>query len=209
MHASPLSSPGASAAPSVMTPAPAGGSPLASPPPPPPVAAAPSGAGTSADPAPQSSASSPSPVQPQGGRPGCPLCRPQGEDRLWQERRLRIIHVHDEAGQPAYFRVIWQAHVAEMTDLSDEDRQHLWTVLTLLESGVRRFLAPDKVNLASLGNQVPHLHWHISVAGPMIRSFRARSGRQCGGRRIQARNSRPRSAWWRRCRPCGPGWPIS
>ncbi|MDO5057965.1 MAG: HIT family protein [Lautropia sp.] len=94
-------------------------------------------------------------------QPGCPLCQPSAEDCLWQEPRLRIIHVHDEAGQPAYFRVIWQAHVSEMSDLSEDDRQHLWQVLTVVERGVRDFLAPVKVNLASLGNQVPHLHWHV------------------------------------------------
>lgn len=144
MHASPPSSPLASAAPSAIATAQAGASPSASRPP----------ASPGASPRTDGSAE-------EGGQPACPLCRPQREDRFWQEPRLRIIHVHDEAGQPAYFRVIWQAHVAEMTDLSDEDRQHLWTVLTLLESGVRRFLAPDKINLASLGNQVPHLHWHV------------------------------------------------
>jgi diadenosine tetraphosphate (Ap4A) HIT family hydrolase len=26
---------------------------------------------------------------------------------------------------------------------------------------LRRLLQPTKVNLASLGNQVPHLHWHV------------------------------------------------
>lgn len=29
------------------------------------------------------------------------------------------------------------------------------------ESTVRELYTPDKVNLASFGNQVPHLHWHV------------------------------------------------
>ena len=29
------------------------------------------------------------------------------------------------------------------------------------ESALRELLSPDKINLASLGNAVPHLHWHV------------------------------------------------
>jgi diadenosine tetraphosphate (Ap4A) HIT family hydrolase len=30
-----------------------------------------------------------------------------------------------------------------------------------VEAALRRSLAPDKVNVASLGNQIPHVHWHV------------------------------------------------
>lgn len=30
-----------------------------------------------------------------------------------------------------------------------------------VERAIRRILVPAKVNLASLGNQVPHVHWHV------------------------------------------------
>jgi diadenosine tetraphosphate (Ap4A) HIT family hydrolase len=29
------------------------------------------------------------------------------------------------------------------------------------ERALRKALQPDKINLASLGNLVPHLHWHV------------------------------------------------
>ena len=60
----------------------------------------------------------------------CPLCHPAGEDVLWQDERLRVIHVGTEAGQPAYFRVIWQQHLPEMTDLSDADRKMACAVIS-------------------------------------------------------------------------------
>lgn len=92
---------------------------------------------------------------------GCPLCQPASEIVLHADDRLRIIQVVGEPGLPAYFRVIWQAHRAEMSDLGDEDRRYLWEVLHLVETGMRRHFSPDKINLASFGNQVPHLHWHL------------------------------------------------
>lgn len=62
---------------------------------------------------------------------------------------------------PGFCRVIWQAHVREMSDLAAVDRAHLREVVDAVESVVRRAVNPDKINLASLGNVVPHLHWHV------------------------------------------------
>lgn len=48
-----------------------------------------------------------------------------------------------------------------MTALSAEDRAELLRVVLAVETVVLRELRPHKVNLASLGNVVPHLHWHV------------------------------------------------
>jgi diadenosine tetraphosphate (Ap4A) HIT family hydrolase len=71
-----------------------------------------------------------------------------------------VIRVLD-ADYPGFYRVIWNDHVAEFTDLPTADRVYLMEVLAKIESLVREHLHPHKVNLASLGNVVPHLHWHI------------------------------------------------
>jgi diadenosine tetraphosphate (Ap4A) HIT family hydrolase len=60
-----------------------------------------------------------------------------------------------------FCRVIWNTHVAEMTDLSDDDRRHFFAVVMATERALRDLLHPDKMNLASFGNVVPHLHWHV------------------------------------------------
>jgi diadenosine tetraphosphate (Ap4A) HIT family hydrolase len=51
--------------------------------------------------------------------------------------------------------------VAEMTDLPPSDRSHLMSIVLAVEAALRALLDPHKMNLASLGNQVPHLHWHV------------------------------------------------
>lgn len=90
----------------------------------------------------------------------CPLCRPKGETVLWQDARLRII-LASEPDYPAFCRVIWKTHVKEMTDLAEADSSHLLRAVLVVEQLLREMLRPDKINLASLGNQVPHLHWHV------------------------------------------------
>lgn len=91
----------------------------------------------------------------------CPICHAQNEEILLQTPNLRVIAVHDEAGSPAFCRVIWQAHVAEMTDLPQAQRAEIMDMVYRVEAAMRQVLKPAKINLASLGNVVPHLHWHV------------------------------------------------
>ena len=79
---------------------------------------------------------------------------------VWQGAHLRVIRA-DEAGFPAFYRVVWQGHVAEFSDLSPAERQHCMDAVVVVESALREFLQPTKINLAALGNVVPHLHWHV------------------------------------------------
>lgn len=88
----------------------------------------------------------------------CPLCR--GEDALWRNDALRVIDA-GLADHPGYTRVIWNAHVKEMTDLPANARDRLMRAVWTVEQVLRDTLSPDKINLAEFGNQVPHLHWHI------------------------------------------------
>jgi len=95
--------------------------------------------------------------------PDCPLCRRSEESILWQDPLCRIERAGGEerARFAGYCRVIWHGHVAEMTDLSASERRHLMQVVFAVEAALRALLRPDKINLASLGNQVPHMHWHV------------------------------------------------
>ena len=90
----------------------------------------------------------------------CPLCQEAGGDLLWHNDLLRVITVDDD-NHPGFTRVIWQAHIAEMTQLTMHARQTLMETVWLVEATQRQILQPDKINLAQFGNMVPHLHWHI------------------------------------------------
>ena len=90
----------------------------------------------------------------------CELCENAGGIPLWQDALCRVVLVEDR-DYPGFCRVIWTKHVKEMTDLSAEERRHLMGAVFAAESAVRLLLQPDKINLASLGNLVPHLHWHV------------------------------------------------
>ena len=90
----------------------------------------------------------------------CPLCQPRSEKVLWRDAIRRIVLV-DDPNYPGFCRVVWNAHVREMTDLAPDDRALLMSTVFTVEQVLRAQLRPDKINLASFGNQTPHLHWHV------------------------------------------------
>lgn len=94
----------------------------------------------------------------------CPLCVGDGGLVIARTPQFRVVRVVDgeEARRfPAFYRLIWNVHVAEFSDLADADRHACMDAVTVIERTLRSSLAPTKVNLATLGNVVPHLHWHV------------------------------------------------
>lgn len=90
----------------------------------------------------------------------CELCKSASEMPIWQDDFCRVVLV-DDPDYPGFCRVILQNHVKEMSDLPPAERSRLMDAVFATEAALRDLLAPDKINLASLGNAVPHLHWHV------------------------------------------------
>jgi diadenosine tetraphosphate (Ap4A) HIT family hydrolase len=91
---------------------------------------------------------------------GCELCEHDGGTVVGSDAWLRVVLV-DDANYPGFARVIWRDHVREMSELAASERQHLIDAAMAVELAQREVLAPLKINLASLGNMTPHLHWHV------------------------------------------------
>lgn len=90
----------------------------------------------------------------------CELCRVDGGLLVHRGSAWRVIRAADPAA-PATYRLIWNDHVGEWTDLSVPQRRQVMEAVETIETVLRRELQPTKINLASLGNAVPHLHWHV------------------------------------------------
>ena len=90
----------------------------------------------------------------------CELCDNPGSNILWQDDLCHVILVDDD-DYPGFCRVILNRHVKEMTDLPLQERHRVMEAVFATEEAVREVLQPGKINLASLGNMVPHVHWHV------------------------------------------------
>ena len=97
----------------------------------------------------------------------CPLCTDMGGELIAEYApHFRVIRASD-AQFPAFYRLIWQGHIAEFSDLSPAQRQLCMEAVAAIERVLRQHLQPTKINLASLGNVVPHrmgiLHNHHAL----------------------------------------------
>ena len=88
------------------------------------------------------------------------MCDGPGGELVWADALVRVVLV-DEPNWPGFTRVILQQHAAEMTDLPAPERDSVMQRVWQVESVQRALLGPDKINVASLGNMVPHVHWHV------------------------------------------------
>ena len=95
--------------------------------------------------------------------PDCELCAGPGGDLLWEDEFCRVVRVTGPEGNafPGYCRVVCHRHIAEMSALALRDARHVMDVVLATERALHHVVQPDKINLASLGNLVPHLHWHV------------------------------------------------
>jgi diadenosine tetraphosphate (Ap4A) HIT family hydrolase len=91
---------------------------------------------------------------------GCALCESGGGVVVFRNGKLRIIQA-EEAGFPGFYRVVWNQHVAEFSELAESDRATCMNAVVAVEQVLLEVLKPSKINLAALGNMVPHLHWHV------------------------------------------------
>ena len=90
----------------------------------------------------------------------CEFCRDTGGEVLWQDDFCRVVAAA-EPDYPGFVRVILQRHARELTDLAQDERSRLMAVVFAVEEAVRDAMGPEKMNVASLGNMTPHVHWHV------------------------------------------------
>jgi diadenosine tetraphosphate (Ap4A) HIT family hydrolase len=98
---------------------------------------------------------------------GCPMCAEERPDETPHGIRIFAGKVADaylqRAGvQRGYTIVIWRGrHVAEPTELTQDEAAAYWHELLEVGRALERHLAPVKLNYDLLGNTVPHLHTHV------------------------------------------------
>ena len=93
----------------------------------------------------------------------CAFCRDAGGDVLFNDAFCRVVLVGGDEGAafPGFCRVICNRHVREMSDLDISEQRQMFDIVMATERAVRSIQRPYKLNLASLGNVTPHVHWHV------------------------------------------------
>lgn len=90
----------------------------------------------------------------------CELCLTATLPILWQNNRFRVILVNNQNIR-GYLRLELIEHVKEIHHLTPAIQSEMYKIMNIIENIVTDVYSPDKINLASLGNKIPHIHWHI------------------------------------------------
>lgn len=97
----------------------------------------------------------------------CPLCRDvkaateANHDRIIAVNEHSILLVGDHQFFSGYSMLVARTHAREMHDLPQAVQQAIFSDLMRLGRAVSKGFSPLKINYASLGNVVEHLHWHV------------------------------------------------
>lgn len=99
--------------------------------------------------------------------PDCPFCRKLArlEELPPHEVVWRFPHSVALLGPWQFYRgyclLVSRRHAAELSHLADDERAAFLAEMCLLARAIEEAFRPHKLNYELLGNQVPHLHWHL------------------------------------------------
>jgi len=73
----------------------------------------------------------------------------------------KLIKIEIENSEIPWLKIFSQEPYKEFSDAPKELKEEIFRVLDIIEKEMIAFFSPTKINIASFGNYVPHLHWHI------------------------------------------------
>lgn len=99
-------------------------------------------------------------------RPACPLCAPRPDDSPhWLKvARMRVSTLYLDRNQTyrGHCQLVFDSrHVEGLEHLDGGEYDALMLDLRRAAHAITAVARPDRMNYCSLGNVVPHLHWHL------------------------------------------------
>lgn len=91
----------------------------------------------------------------------CPLCLPPDPRLVVAELQHTTVRLNEDQFFPGYCFVVLKTHVKEPWHLTLDVRTAVMEEVYLVARALEALFSPDKINLESLGNMVPHVHWHV------------------------------------------------
>lgn len=72
-----------------------------------------------------------------------------------------LIYIHIHESEVPWLKIFTHEPRKEFSDCSREERMMIFDVLDLIEREMLTYYKPEKINIASFGNMLPRVHWHI------------------------------------------------
>lgn len=93
----------------------------------------------------------------------CVMCGKFGQSGGLHIADLAVsrVFLHEDQFFPGYVLLVLRRHATELYELSAPERRTLIEEVSRVAEALARVFRPVKMNYELLGNQVPHIHWHL------------------------------------------------
>ena len=94
---------------------------------------------------------------------GCPACHARWPDAGCRiaDLGLTVAYLHDDQFFPGWTVLVLKRHATELYALTPEERSGLIEEVSRSAHALATVYSARKINYALLGNQIPHIHWHV------------------------------------------------
>jgi diadenosine tetraphosphate (Ap4A) HIT family hydrolase len=72
-----------------------------------------------------------------------------------------LVYIEIEKSEIPWLKIFTKESYKEFSQTPREVKNEIWRLLELIEKEMLSFFEPEKINIASFGNYVPHVHFHI------------------------------------------------
>ena len=83
------------------------------------------------------------------------------QDHFIADLGLSKAYLHEDQFFPGWTVVVFQRHATELFHLAPPERIQLIEEVTLVANVLSEVYQAKKINYELLGNQLPHMHWHL------------------------------------------------
>jgi len=72
-----------------------------------------------------------------------------------------LIYIEIHTSEIPWLKIFTHAPHKEFSQCSRAEKETIWECLDIIEQQMLAYFKPDKINIASFGNMLPRVHWHI------------------------------------------------
>ncbi len=72
-----------------------------------------------------------------------------------------LITVEIEPSEIPWVKVFTKRKIKEFSECTLEEKTEIFRIIDIAEKSMLEYFNADKINIASFGNMLPHVHWHV------------------------------------------------
>jgi diadenosine tetraphosphate (Ap4A) HIT family hydrolase len=94
---------------------------------------------------------------------GCKACAgtwPAADHRI-ADCGITVAYLFEDQYFPGWTVLVLKQHATELFELTQEERSRLIEEVNSVARALAEVFKPVKINYGLLGNQLPHIHWHV------------------------------------------------